>query len=767
MMTWLLRFSVAHPRVVLLLVLVATSAALLSIPQLQLRLDGRSLIPENQPEFAPSDEAASLFELRDLLVVGVRNNEAGVYQTETLARISRLSEGLSRIEGVVGDSVLSLATAPRLSVAGGTIDTRPLLEKRAEVDEEAATRLRRETEAQGLNNGVLVSPDGRAAAIVAKVSSGADRYRLLEQTRQLVAAESGGADKVYISGTALAQATLGESAARDLLRLIPAVIVVLSLMLLVAFRHPSPALLSLTEICVSLIWVAGLMGLTGQPVFVTTLILPVVLIAVGISDDVYALSHYFDAAHRSPELETKEVVAVAFGEVIRPISLTAISTITGLLSMTVAGLEPLRVFGLCGAMTIVFSTLFTFTLVPALLVILKPRPHPTKKHTHARSARLIVAVFSAITVRRRRRRVLALAFVVALCAAALMTRLRVDDSWIKNLPADSDIVRGDQFFNESLAGTTTVELMFDSGEENRLLRPEVLDALGEVERGVSGLGYVGAVQSLYDDVLRVNASLRGLDYTAYRESLRQGRVTLSRAEVEQALLLLSTVRRVSLKERVDESFRRTRLTIFIRDADYRRIDGVLRAALAGVPEAVKGFSVVPFGDGWISYLTVHLLVRGQVYSIALAMLTDLCLMSLLLRSLRMGLITLLPVAFSVLMVFAALALTNTPLGIANSMFAGIAIGVGLDFSIHLCASFRQWVARGLAARAALEHVLAVTGPAICTSAASITAGFAVLLLSEVTPNAQLGAIICLSLLTCAATTLILAPCLLMLREGDG
>lgn len=767
-MTLLLRFSIAHPRLILVLAGVVTCAAILFIPRLQLRLDGRALIPENQPEFAESDKAAVLFDLRDLVVVGVHSNKSvGVYHPETLARISRLSAGLSRIEGIEGDSVLSLATAPRLSVTGGIIDMRPLLEKQLEFDEETAARLRRETESLGINDGILVSPDGQAAAIVAKVSLGADRYRMLEATQQLVAAESGGTDTVYVSGSALAQAILGGSAARDLLRLIPAVIAVLSLMLLLAFRHPSPAILSLTEICVSLIWVTGLLGLTGQPVFVSTLILPVVLIAVGVSDDVYALSHYFNAALASPELETPEVVAGAFGEVVRPIGMTAILTVIGLLSMVATGLEPLRVFGLYGAATIVCSTLLTFTLVPALLVLFKPRPRRTGERMPRRSERAIVAMFRILTSRRYLRRVLVLAFVLAACAAALTTRLHVDDSWIKNLPADSDIVRGDRFFNEHMAGTTTVELMFDGGREDALLQPERLAALGAVEKVVSGLDYVGAVQSLYADVLRVNASLRGLDYAAYRESLRQDRATFNRAEIEQALLLLSTVRRVPLRERADEHFRYTRLTIFVRDANYRRIAGVLQAASAGDPEAVKGFSVVPFGDGWISYLTVHMLVRGQVSSIALAMLTDFCLITLLLRSPRMAIVALLPVGFSILLVFGVLALTNTPLGIANSMFVGIAIGVGLDFSIHLCASYRQSAARGLAPRAALEHALSMTGIAICTSAASISAGFAVLLLSEIAPNAQLGAMICLSLLACAVTTLMLVPCLLMIRQGDG
>jgi predicted RND superfamily exporter protein len=135
---------------------------------------------------------------------------------------------------------------------------------------------------RGYNTGMLVSADGKGTTIIAKVEPDADRYRLLEETRSLITSESSGKDSVYLSGSALAQAVLGEATARDLARLIPAVIAVLGVMLFLSFRHPAPALLSLIEIGVSLLWMSGLMGLTGQPVFVTTLVLPVVLICVNL-----------------------------------------------------------------------------------------------------------------------------------------------------------------------------------------------------------------------------------------------------------------------------------------------------------------------------------------------------------------------------------------------------------------------------------------------------------------------------------------------------
>jgi predicted RND superfamily exporter protein len=739
-----------------------TICALVFIPRIQLRLDGRSLIPSGLPQFAEGDQAASRFELRDLVLIGVGNEESGVYTPETLQRIARLSDGLSRIEGVVADSVVSLSTVPRVALVDGKVDTSPLFRSEDQLDTETIQQLRREVVKRGYNTGALISADGKGAAIIAKVEPGADRYRLLEKTRSLIAGESSGKDTIYLSGPALAQAVLGQATARDLARLIPAVIAVLGVMLFLSFRHPVPALLSLTEIGVSLVWMSGLMGLTGQPVFVTTLVLPVVLICVGVSDDVYALGHYFNEAARAEDSTVEDTIVAAFSSAARPVAMTAVSTVVGLLSMAAVSLNPLRVFGLFGSVAIIFSTLFTFSLLPALLALLKPKIRWKGDPTLALGGRPATSALRLLTAHASPRRVAVCAILVAACAILATTRLRVDDSWIRNLPSDSDIVRGDRFFNEKMAGTTALELMVDATRGDWFNSLEGVSALGSLEWTLARVAHVGAVNSLFNDTVRINSSLAGLNYSAYRASLRSGRLPLRQGDVDRTLEVLSQSTQAPVRERVDEGHRWARVTVFIRDADYTRIDNVLRAAERETLDQGLGHRIVPFGDGWISYLTVRLLVEGQASSIALALVTDLILIAILLGSLRMGFIAVLPVAFSLLLVLAALALAGTPLGIANSMFAGIALGIGLDFAIHLTTAYRQRLSQGMPAGEALRRTLELTGPAVCVSAASITAGFSVLMLSEIAPNVQLGVMICLCLLTCAVTTLLLIPSLLRL-----
>ncbi len=761
----LLRFSVRHPRLVITLAGAITVCALVFIPRIQLRLDGRSLIPSGLPQFAEGDEAAARFELRDLVLIGVGNEQSGVYTPETLRRIARLSDGLSRVNGIVAGSVVSLSTVPRLALVDGKVDTGPLFRPEDQLNTDSIQQLRREVVKRGYNTGTLISADGKGAAIIAKVEPGADRYRLLEETRSLIKSESSGKDSIYLSGSALAQAVLGQATARDLARLIPAVIAVLGVMLFLSFRHVAPALLSLTEIGVSLVWMAGLMGLTGQPVFVTTLVLPVILIAIGVSDDVYALGHYFNEAEHAEHLTTEETIVAAFSGAARPIGTTAVSTVIGLLSMAAVSLTPLRIFGLFGSAAIVFSTLFTFSLVPAMLALMKPHicSHGERERVAvALGGRPATSALRLLTEQASPRRVAVCAVIVAACSIVATTRLRVDDSWIRNLPINSDIVRGDRFFNDKLAGTTALELMVDATHREWFNSREGIAALGSLEWVLARVPHVGAVSCIFNDVVRTNSSLMGLNYSAYRTALRSGRLPLTKEDVERAFTALSQSTQAPISEKVDENHRWARITVFIRDADYSRIDNVLRAAERETSDQGLGQKIVPFGDGWISYLTVQLLVQGQVSSIALALLTDLILITILLKSVRMGLIAILPVAFSLLLVLAALAVAGTPLGIANSMFAGIALGIGLDFAIHLTTAYRQRLREGIPAREALQSTLELTGPAVCVSAASITAGFSVLMLSEITPNVQLGVMICLCLLTCAATSLLLIPSLLRL-----
>jgi predicted RND superfamily exporter protein len=99
------------------------------------------------------------------------------------------------------------------------------------------------------------------------------------------------------------------------------------------------------------------------------------------------------------------------------------------------------------------------------------------------------------------------------------------------------------------------------------------------------------------------------------------------------------------------------------------------------------------------------------------------------------------------------------------MFAGMILGIGVDFAIHLIERFRLARRRALEPDAALDAALAATVPAIVIDGLAVALGFGVLVVSRVPANARLGAMTAVCLLSCLAATLLVIPPLLRVMSS--
>jgi predicted RND superfamily exporter protein len=146
-------------------------------------------------------------------------------------------------------------------------------------------------------------------------------------------------------------------------------------------------------------------------------------------------------------------------------------------------------------------------------------------------------------------------------------------------------------------------------------------------------------------------------------------------------------------------------------------------------------------------------------------LLDGLLLSVFFRSLRTGVIGMLPAAMTVALAFGAIGVAALPLGIANAMFASIVIGVGMDFPVHVLATYERACAGGLRCGAALHGTLEEAGLSVTTSAIALALAFLVLLASSTAPTMQLGLVVAFGLATTGVLTLVLLPAALVLWNG--
>lgn len=458
MIRHLAQASIRHPVRVLAVAAILVLAASSGLPRLRLRTDGQALVPPASPEVLADREIRRKFGTRDLIAVVIGSDrEGGIFNPDSLRRIEELTAALRRFDGVRPHDVTSLATERGFRRESGVLAFRRLLDPMPQTPEEME-RLRSELHRIGLYRGTLVSFDGGAAAVLLGAPPAADRVGMMRAVERL-AAQAGEAEarvSAAVVGAPVAEALLGRHVLADLKGLLPAALALMGLVFLLAFRRGAAALLPLAEIGVVLAAVFGLMGWLGVPVYLTTAVLPVILTAVGVADEIHVFRRYLDLGP-SPRMngaDHRRLVGAVLDEMVPPIVATSTTTAVAFLSFALSPIAPVRTFGLFTALGVALSMVCSLAVVPALMVLLGPgrlvpdgaplRPGGPFAPHFARLAR---------GLSRRRRAVLAAAAVAAVVALDGVRRLEVQDSWTDGFDPDSAFARSTRDFDRRFLGT--------------------------------------------------------------------------------------------------------------------------------------------------------------------------------------------------------------------------------------------------------------------------------------------------------------------------
>jgi hypothetical protein len=279
-----------------------------------------------------------------------------------------------------------------------------------------------------------------------------------------------------------------------------------------------------------------------------------------------------------------------------------------------------------------------------------------------------------------------------------------------------------------------------------------LAMVGEIRELESFLGRqaasgVGAVIGPWSQLVALNRTIGGghekaPEFLASRDGLAHAFQLYVRARGERRL-----------REIYSPAFDRALVTVLLRDPSYAKVAELLESIRAYEREhlAPRGIAVEIGGDVAVSQSMIGGIVSTQATSLLFSLITVLILATALTRSFLGGLVCVVPCGAAVLVVFGFMGASSIPLGIATSMFAAIAIGVGDDYAIHLWESARS---------RSPEGAVSSVGPAILIDALAVGVGFGVLVLSQVPTNARLGALLAIAIAACLGATLALLPLVL-------
>lgn len=734
------------PRTTLLVAAVLTLT--LAVFAARFRVDSAvdRLLPEGDADAVYHDGARRAFGSEEVAVVGLFADD--VFAPAVLARVDRLSRALAALPGV--EEVTSLTTAQRIQLDGDGLRRAPLVPALPR-DAGDAAALRRQILADRLAPGILVGRDGRAAGIWVRFQPMSDDDFLaadVEGRLRATLAAVPGPEPLAVTGLPTIKVQAAADMLRDLAVFVPLALLLVTGSVLWAFRTWRGVLLPLAATVMGVVCTTGIMVAAGGAFTLGTLVLPPLLMAAGVAYAIHIVSRYYiELRHHGGERS----LAIALGHVRLPVAMASLTTFIGFGTFVTSPIPSIRDFGIYAGVGIAVIFLACVAVIPAALSVLPPpRRLPARLEEGGRFSRF-VAGCGALSLRHRRSFLALFAVLLALGGWG-MTRIRVETDYLRFFRADHPALRDNQRVGAALAGTQVVTLVVDGA----VTRADVLDAIRDLQRFAERQPGVDTTRSIVDHLENARRAVAperaDLPFTAQEE-------------VDQLLLLLAPP---DLRHELTADQGRAAITVHTTLSGSRAI-GALVARLEAHAAARLPADARARATGTVVLLTrsADALAWSQVWGDAQVMAILLLVMALLLRSLRLGLLSMVPNVFPIVMLLGIMGWAGIDLNICTSTIASISIGIAVDDTIHYMLGFHEALRAGASREAAILATLRAVGRPILIASVALTAGFLIACLSSFQPVRHFGVLASATMLIGVFTDLFLLPALLVtLRVGD-
>ncbi|MCF7953102.1 MAG: MMPL family transporter [Spirochaetales bacterium] len=764
-MKFIIHWLAKKPAVPVLGIIALTAVFIFALAgNASLETDLDTYMPSDHPAFVFSDEAEAQFGIEDSVLIVVEAPET-IYKPGSLEKIRAITETLpERFSAFEEGSITSLYTADNITSSGWGLEVEPFYIDIPETSEELRA-LQEAVEGNEMIYGRNISKDGTSALIIAEIADKEFSDQLYADL-QKYAEELEGPERIRIAGRPIVEGALAELGPEDMTRMAPIVMLLMIVILLILLKNIRDTLINMIIVLFGTITAFGTKALFDIPIYAVDTMIPVMLIAIGVAYGIHMHNTIHHLIIAEPELSRSELVQKTLKSMIRPVSMAAITTAVGFMALMTSQVLPVRFFGLFASIGVLTEMLLALVLFPASIYVLgppknakpknaKPKnakskeakyPHPQPENTKAlEPARRMGMKHALIT---HPGRILLIALAVVALAGAGAGRVWIDTSFLANFQDDSEIVKTDEFVNSRFGGTSTLNVILTADEDDTFKNPEVLRLMDEMQQEAEKMAEVGESFSLTDFMKRMNMVMfeNDPDYNSIPET---------REMTAQYLLLYEMSGDPETMEQVvDYDYRSANITFQLKSDSSAVMQKVIEHADAYADEFEDlGIRVQYAGSGFKAMVFADLLMEGQIFSLGLSFIIVAVLLALLFKNWIIGIAGTIPIAVTAVINFGSMGILGIPLSSATALISSIAIGIGVDYAIHLIEHYRVQRLEGSSIHTAALETLSHTGRAIIYNAVAVMGGFGVLLFSVFPPNRQVGGLIALNMASSAIGTL--------------
>lgn len=589
--------------------------------------------------------------------------------------------------------------------------------------------------------GAIVSEDASVGALVVEMptTSITDQFAVIEQIEGLIEPYRAAGFEFYFSGSPWIEAALYRGTATTTLVVGAATGLVIALCIVVFLRSWQSVVGVLATIGMGSAWAVGLLPALGWVRDPITTAAPTLVLVLGTADAIHFLTSYWNLRRHAPE--RRPALIAAARDTHLPCLMTTLTNVAGLLSFLTTESPAIAQFGAIAAGGVFACLLLTFTVLPALLILLPDSPGAALRETRRWDDLLqrIIALPLAAPWR-----VLAAAGVVTLGCAFGLTRLQTDPSALRAFKQDDPTRKAIEFVAARLRPLEGVELEIIAPAP--IFEAEIFQELERIEAALEQLDPEHQVRSVVTLARRTAEAL--------------GSGPLEESNLGEVLGILTLEGGASLDAWVSLDSRRVRLSLEAPALD-------VRARRALVDEISGALDSLP--DGWDYALTgptaLHLAIdeaieRTALQSVSNSTVLVTLLVMIFLRSVVWGFLAMIPNIVPLVVLFGLMGLWGIPLEGGSAVVAPIAIGIAVDDTIHILHVYVRARRRGVASIAAVREATEHCGRAVVTTSTALALGFLAMTASEFQSVSNIGVLSAAAIAAAAVAELLLLPALI-------
>ena len=748
MISSLSRFVTRHPwPVIVLFVVVTVLMGKIYLPQAEVDPEVKNQLPEDFASRVTTDKIEELFGGTEVVAVVLMADD--VLAPETLKRLRKISNKMDRMPKYF-DRVMSPFTLKDIRSEDDTLYVDPAVMK-IPTTKEKREILRQQIKDNDLVYGRVISEDFKAAAVTGIMTAGASDSEVLGAL-QKVLDEAPGPEKLVVYGMPWVRVNLSKDIKGDMQRFLPYGLLIMLIFLYFCFKQLRGVILPFLVVILSIVFSMSLIPLFGWKIQMITVILPVMLIAVANDYGIHILAKYQEENTPGNTLDKKTLVRKVIDDLGKPVIFTGITTMAGMLCLWIHIIVPAKQMGLLASLGVIWALIGSLTFIPAVLVLL-PKAKPIAGLAGDESAegkrplleRLLQAVARLVT--HHPGKVIVGTFLLVGLTSLGIFRLVVDTNPTNYYPEDSPIVTASRVLSDNFGGAATIMAV----AKGDIKDPKIMGQIDSLHRKLEKHPDVGMVTSIAEVA-------RELNQTMHEDDPAYDVIPESRDLTAQYFLLYeNSGEPEDFEKLVDFDYQHAQITARIRSEATSVINRVYDAFLQFVSEPGHEAFILVGGYGAVFSELVEGVVHGQVYSLAISLLVVAVLMMILFRSVMAGLLSMVPLALAMLLLFGIMGIVGIELNIATAMLSSIMIGVGIDYTIHFLWRYREERSKGVEHRRAVFVTLTTTGRGIVFNALSVVIGFVVLVLSNFLPVKFFGILVVVSISACLVGALMLLP----------